>query len=208
MQPKIDFVSLTDDLLPQVVAIHSQAFAGQMNVKLGRKYLFHFFEWFTNYPNNISVIAIENGQSVRGYVIGAPLDYTSDLNRDLFWIAVESIILRPPLWVDEKIRTALIARARILMRLENGKACTPEIPLPSVSLVGIGVNPGSQKSGIGFQLMQTFEERAKALQMRSMRLSVFPENHGARRLYEKCGWTAYPNDVVPNKTMYYYKVIG
>lgn len=208
MQNQLSFVPLIEPLIPQVVDIHSHAFAGQMNVKLGRNYLYRFFKWFVNYPNSISVVAIESGNRVRGYVIGAPLGYDSVLNRELFWIAAGSLIIRPSLWFKQNIRNAVVSRAITLIRITQQKDQLPKLPLPTASLVGIGVEPQFQKGGIGIQLMQNFEEKSKTMQMRSMRLSVYPNNYQARRLYEKCGWSAFSTAVPTNRTMYYCKLVS
>jgi ribosomal protein S18 acetylase RimI-like enzyme len=207
LHSELDFVPLTEDFIPQVVDIHSQAFAGQMNVRLGKKYLFYFFKWFINYPYPISIVAIENGKYVRGYVIGAPLGYEIALNRDLFWVTAGCIISRPSLWFMQNIRGAVIGRLKILVGLPQTKVQYPQLPSPVASLVGIGVAPHYQKWGIGNQLMQIFEEKSKLMQMKSMRLSVYPDNQGARHLYEKCGWSAFSNVASSGKAMFYYKLI-
>lgn len=208
MQNQLSFVPLTETLIPQVVNIHSQAFAGQMNVKLGQNYLSHFFKWFVNYPDSISVVVIENGNRVRGYVIGAPLGYDSVLNKNLFWIAAGNLLIRPSLWFEQNIRNAVVIRMKTLLGVARQNNQSPELPLPTASLVGIGVEPQFQNGGIGNQLMQLFEEESRIKQMRSMRLSVYPDNHQARHLYEKCGWSAISTVVTKNRTIYYYKLIS
>jgi len=207
MQSELDFVPLTEKFISQVVDIHSQAFKGQMNVNLGKIYLYGFFNWYVDYRDSISFVAIENGEHIRGYVIGAPLGYEIRMNRDLFWVTAGSLISRPALWFKRNIRDTVIVRAKMLLGFQQSKIDYPQLPLPVVSLVGIGVDPQYQKGGIGFQLMRIFEKKSEEMHMKSMRLSVYPDNLRARRLYEKCGWSAFSNFEQPKRAMYYYKEI-
>ena len=55
--------------------------------------------------------------------------------------------------------------------------------------------------------MKAFEERAGEMRMASLRLSVYPDNVGARRLYERCGWQALPQPASASGTIYYGLVL-
>ena len=77
----------------------------------------------------------------------------------------------------------------------------------SLAWIGIAVARSAFGKGVGFALMKSFESRARALQMASLRLSVYPDNSPARRLYERCGWRPLQHSESSTGTIYYGLVI-
>ena len=55
---------------------------------------------------------------------------------------------------------------------------------------GIAVAPHLRGQGVGGRLLQAIEDHARCLGERSIRLDVIDTNPGARRLYERSGFTA------------------
>lgn len=82
------------------------------------------------------------------------------------------------------------------------------LPYPTISLVGIGVLPAVHGKGIGETLMKAFEKKAIQQGGKSLQLSVYPKNTGARGLYEKTGWQSWQGVKSASGAMYYYKIIS
>jgi len=197
------------EFIPAVARLQQIALAGYLNTRLGQRYQEAFVRWFCEDKDAIALVALGKGDQLLGYVVGAPLGYATVLNRAVLRPALIGISARPWLLLDRRFRKA--ARGRLSMLLGGnatsaGAAPQPELPSPTVSLVGIGVQPESRGQGIGLALIAAFEEQARARAARSLRLSVYPDNYAARRLYERAGW--HPA-VEPDsyQAMYYFKFL-
>lgn len=201
-------VEMTEDVVPQVVEMHLQAFDGYMSTRLGPTYVNALIRWFYNSDKTISLVALDDTGKPAGYVIGAPVGYTVAMNRDIFRHAALATMSRPALLFDQRILRTAFGRIKLLAGKQAPKGETPELLEPTMSLVGIGVSPHAQGAGIGRQLVEAFEARSRELGARSMRLSVYPDNPAARRLYEKCGWQAYREPSIPGSTMFYFHTLG
>lgn len=204
----VQIMPLPRELIPAVARLQQQAFAGYLNARLGLRYQRAFIRWFYEAEDAIALVAMSESGDLLGYVVGAPIGYGARLNRAIFWPAVISILLRPWLFLDGYFRHMVAGRVRILTgRGQPATAGTPALPAPTYSLVGIGVVPKARGRGIGAQLVDAFEVAATAQAVCSVRLSIYPHNTAARRLYEKQGWQAQP-DPAPGAAMYYYKILG
>jgi ribosomal protein S18 acetylase RimI-like enzyme len=60
--------------------------------------------------------------------------------------------------------------------------------------LGLGVREGDRGRGVGRALMLAAEERARADGLSRLSLSVEPENHRAKRLYESLGYVDFGPD--------------
>jgi ribosomal protein S18 acetylase RimI-like enzyme len=60
--------------------------------------------------------------------------------------------------------------------------------------LGIGVREGYRSRGVGRALMLAAEERARADGLARLSLSVEPENHRAKRLYQSLGYVDFGPD--------------
>ncbi len=195
------------ELIPAIAALQQVAFAGYLNARLGQRYQEAFIRWFVEDRDAIALVALGEEGRLLGYVVGAPLGYAAALNRVVLWPALTGIITRPWLFLDQRFRQAVRGRLSIFLGGDNASAGAthqPELPTPTFSLVGIGVQPESRGQGVGLALINAFEEQAGARGGRSVRLSVYPENDPARRLYEKAGWHA-AAEPGRQRAMYYYK---
>lgn len=200
-------VSLVDDLLLEIVDLHIEAFHGYMNSRLGRGYVLAFLNWFCKQKDAIALAAVNPQNKPVGYVVGAPVGYEQTMNRDLFWIASIALMMRPWLFLDGAVRHTVAQRFRLLLSQKNAPQAKLTLPEPVMSLVGIGVASSAAGQGIGTSLMLAFETKAVQLGMTSMRLSVYPGNLAARRLYEKNGWRPFVEQVEPGQAMYYSKML-
>lgn len=203
----IDICPMTPEMIDGVCDVHFQAFHGAMNTFLGVSYVRRFFEWFINAENGISLGAKINSPRKRivGYAIGIPPALGKRLDRDLLGVACWNAGIRPWLFLKPQIRATV--KKRLLSMVSVPRYAVPQIVLPEpvMSLVGIAVIPGLQGHNIGQHLLYAFENQAREIMTRSLKLSVYPENVRARRMYEKCGWLPWDDHIEPGTAMYYYK---
>jgi ribosomal protein S18 acetylase RimI-like enzyme len=179
---------MTEEIVPSVCRLHRVAFRGLMSARLGASYLCGFVSWFLRAQRAIALVATDDDGKLLGYVIGAPVGYGASMNRDLMWVAARSMIVRPWLFLNSQVRATVRARLRVM--LGRTTSDTHDLPTPTMSLVGIAVSPEAAGNRVGSMLVEAFENRACALKMASMQLSVYPGNMPARRLYERRGWQA------------------
>ena len=202
--------SMNEQMVEEVSYIHMEAFKGSMNTLLGVRYLKNFFKWFLNLEEGVALVVkkkINKKMQVVGYVVGAPLGYGKALNQDLFWIVFKSILVRPWLLFKPQFRSTIKARLVTLFRSPPIQIGKTELPSPVLSLVGLGVLPRQQGEGLGKELLCAFEAQARRLCMRSLVLSVYPENSTARHIYEKCGWFPFEKKDTSEKAITYFRIL-
>ncbi len=199
---------MTETMVNEVSSVHFGAFKGAMNTRLGKIYVRRFLQWFLQREECIALVAIlktEGNERIAGYVIGAPLGYGKVMNRDLFWVAAWNIVIRPWLLLSNQFRSTIKARFVAFFTSPHNQVAEIDLPTPAISLVGLAVMPDQQGQSIGKELLLAFEKQARDLRIRSLRLSVYPENSAARHVYEKCAWVSCESSVEPGKAMTYYK---
>lgn len=195
------------EMVDSVAELHMTAFQGYTNTLIGMPYVRAFIRWFSETDDAIALCAIDKTNTPVGYVVGAPLGYTTDLNKKILWPAVTGVLMRPRLFFNPRFRWIVANKIRSLMkRGENQSNKIPILPSPIISLVGIGVPPEARGQGIGQKLLTAFEFFAIETKSKSMRLSVYSDNMAACTLYTKAGWKSL--DDVSGPLIYYYKLIG
>jgi ribosomal protein S18 acetylase RimI-like enzyme len=192
---------MTAGRVAAVCDLHMMAAASTPSARLGRRYVLAFMSWFATAGHTIALVAETEPGHVVGYAIGAPVGYAAALTLHLAWIGTAAVLLRPWMLFDHRIWATV--RARIGFVFSRSASNTTGLPAPTMSLVGIAVAPPAAGQGVGVELMKAFEKQARDMCMASLRLSVYPENTGARRLYERCGWRPLPHPPTPSGTMYY-----
>ncbi|MDC8447742.1 MAG: GNAT family N-acetyltransferase [Nitrospira sp.] len=186
--------------------IHLQAFSGYLNARLGAGYARALIDWFAQQGDAIALAAIDGNHRVIGYAIGAPVTISLKLRGDLFWITVRSIVLRPWLILDKRLWK--VGYARLVKKNDaDNISHEQDLPHPTMSLFGIGVEPPHRRKGVGQQLLLAFEERAKALKYRSLLLWVYADKATTRRLYEKCGWHPCPGSIESTGAIKYVRLL-
>jgi len=186
--------------------IHLQAFSGYLNALLGAGYARALIDWFAQQGDAIALAAIDGNHRVIGYAIGAPETINHKLRDDLFWVTVRSIVSRPWLILDKRLWK--VGYARLVKKKDaDNSNYEPELPEPTMSLFGIGVEPPHRRKGVGQQLLFAFEERAKALKYRSLLLWVYADRATTRRLYEKCGWRPCPGSIESTGAIKYVRLL-
>lgn len=180
---------MSTQMVDSVVNLHMAAFCEAMSSRLGRHYLRSFFCWFIKYEKGISLVALK-GDKISGYIVGAPLGYQKEMNKNLAWVAACCFLKKPSLLFSSDIQRQLFKRFCGLLVSEKGNDVS--VPLaPCYSLVGIGVFPSAQGKGIGGRLIKAFEKEASRRGAVSLRLSVNSDNDRARRVYEQAGWSVW-----------------
>jgi ribosomal protein S18 acetylase RimI-like enzyme len=193
-------------MVDHVAELHLVAFEGYTNTLIGKPYVRTFISWFCEADEAIALCAIDRTNTPVGYVFGAPLGYSTKLNKKILWPAITGILLRPWLVFNNRLRWIVVNRVRkLIMREKLDMNEKPILPSPTMSLVGIGVHPKSRGQGVGQKLLMAFELSTIEAKAKSMRLSVYPEKIAARKLYTKAGWKSF--DDVKGPLIYYYKSI-
>ena len=206
----IRITKMTKEMIEDVSNVHMEAFKGSMNTRLGKNYIKKFLEWFVNLEKAVKLVAIvriQESERIVGYLVGAPMNYGKNMNRDLFWVASWSGCLRPWLLLNRQFRQTLMVRLTGFLQRTEGQCENEELPIPVMSLVGIGVLPNLQGQSIAKKLIGAFEQNAREMNVRSLRLSVYPENVIARHVYEKCGWVLSEGAATPGKSILYYRIL-
>ena len=191
--------------LDKIIAIHKAAFAGYTNTLVGERYLHAFFRFFMSDNKAIALKATLDGEIV-GYVVGARVGYGKAMRQETLWPAVTGILTRPWLIFKKRFREALSRQiSSILHANQQTNPDEPDLQAPIYSLVGIGVDPTIRGKRVGQQLTRAFEQEARRLAAKSVRLSVYGDNRSARRMYERQGWETLNDDVQDSRLIYYFK---
>ena len=136
--------------------IHLQAFSGYLNARLGVGYARALIDWFAQQGDAIALAAMDGNHQVIGYAIGAPVTINHKLRGDLFWITARSIVLRPWLILDKRLWK--VGYARLAKKNDAGNIShEQDLPKPTMSLFGIGVEPPHRRKGVGQQLLLAFK---------------------------------------------------
>jgi GNAT superfamily N-acetyltransferase len=186
--------------------VHREAFSGYLNARLGAMYASALIRWFAHEKEAIAIAAVDSHDRVIGYAIGAPSHLVPVLRQNMFWVTVGSLVLRP--WLLFDIRLWKVGTARLKGVLGPGDSHrSSDLPEPAMSLFGIGVVSSQRKTGVGLRLLQAFENKARALGMRSLLLWVYEDKTATRRLYEKCGWRHCPNSSRSTEVAKYIRLL-
>ncbi len=200
----MDIIDIEEQFISQVAYVHQHAFQGYVNSQLGQGYIKSFINWFAKNDQSIALCAIDQ-EEICGYLVGAPIGYTNELNKAIFWNAFLGTVTH--FWVFFKPKYFRVLMARLGL-YGSPSSQIPDLPRPTMSLVGIGVLPSARGKGVGKNLIQTFENCALQQNMGSLRLSVYPDNTAARKLYESMGWEPCKDVVTPSGAIYYHKIIS
>jgi ribosomal protein S18 acetylase RimI-like enzyme len=209
-KPRIEIVPLDKNVLEPAVSIYLDAFKENISGKVGRAYPRRFLRWFAEADIGIALAAMAKGEVV-GFVVGAPIGYQKRLNRDLFWVVLWSLLVRPWALFSGNMLGSLWGRLQVALGIKSElKPSSNSKQEPArdnvqgndsvnryclekcMSLVGIGVSLKARGLGVGSALMARFEEQAREAGMRSLRLSVFTDNEAAIAAYKKAGWSEQP----------------
>ena len=114
MEYEVVIAEYTSHDFDALVPLHLTAFKGYMNASLGRKYVRHFFAWFLGSPQTITLKAEIYGR-ICGYVVGAPVGYDRELNRDLFYIGLKGILSHPSVLLHQNFTKA--AKTKLILLL-------------------------------------------------------------------------------------------
>jgi ribosomal protein S18 acetylase RimI-like enzyme len=183
--------------IPSLTRLHRVVFDGTIGVALGEKYSSNFIEWFVCSSKAIVLVARED-EMTAGYVFGALNGYASEMNRALLGVIFGALLTHPCVICDPRLLRQIPARLRSLLRLPSRSIAT-SVPVSDPTsrvyrLTAIGVSPRYRKRGLGKMLMEAYEQRVWDLGFDMIHLSVYSQNHEARRLYERCGWYPVSNN--------------
>jgi GNAT superfamily N-acetyltransferase len=196
------------EILSAVAQLHFEAFAGYINTHLGMRYVSALLKWFLHADRAIAIAAFDvEKEHIVGYAIGAPVGYQRRLNRDLSWIVVIQILMRPSLLMDARFWNKVRARLKSLLMSTSAQHARVKLPEPIMSLVAIGVIPSARRNGVGVRLLRAFEAIAAEVGVNSLMLSVYRDNTTARQFYEKSGWQPSIDADQKSEGLWYYRLV-
>jgi len=198
--------SLETGDIPRVVEIFCVQFANLSWTRLGKNFIRKFIRWHFNFHPELALVA-ESDNQVIGFIVGATGGHREYYRQVLGYAFPEFLagtlrrpwlLLKPyflALWVD------------LFKGVRSGGKNQRD---PAVSKTGekkaiisfVAVTAAAQKTGIGTNLKQAFEQAA--FQAGIQVLSAYTEinNYAARRLNEKRGWQLVREE--PRRKMVYY----
>jgi ribosomal protein S18 acetylase RimI-like enzyme len=197
---------MTEASLDSVVEVHLAAFPDYMNTQLGRGYLHAFLRGFLQREDTVALLALRESGQVLGYAAGAPVQSSPEMNRALVPAAILAVLSKPWILGTPRIRRTAWQRIRSIFGAREAAKPTPLLPMPTLSLVSIAVDPQARGRSVGEQLIKAIERVAKERGCAALRLSVYPQNAGARRFYEKNDWVPFQESVPEGHAMYYSKI--
>lgn len=188
--------------LPDVVRIHQEAFPDSALTLMGPTIVERYYRWqlIGDHPDPIAVGTWLDG-NLAGFLFGGVRrDAVSGFARR-FLPAVVIAALRHPSGARELALPQVANVARLMRRrrpaaVESGGTTGTDVRAPAepepdprpFGVLAVAVIGSALGSGAAEQLMDAAEDRARAIEARSMNLSVRPENHRAIRFYERLGW--------------------
>ena len=176
-----------------------QCFPESLATKLGLAYVQKTFDWYMGHANRF-LFHVEMNNEVVGYCGGfvptKPGDGSSSGTlQHAFNEALKGLAKKPWLLFHAEVKPHYPFLWRNIKRRVTGKMKPAVVPTlnskpfePYCGLVVIGVLPTYRGKGIAQQLMDEFEERAKALHQSQCKLSVKKNNTRALQAYKKQGW--------------------
>ncbi|GJL49656.1 GNAT family N-acetyltransferase [Candidatus Nitrospira salsa] len=204
----VSVVPVNKEVIAALTQLHLSTFADYIHARIGEGYVRAFLDWFRCPENGVALVAINAKGEPLGYVVGATVGYVQAMNRDLFWVGLGAMMMRPWLCFEAGIRKKVEERVKLASGYSACPHQEPTIPEPTMSLVSLAVLPSVRRQKIGLRLVESFEAQSKQLAARSLRLSVYPSNVIARRFYEQCGWQPFSGQVRNTGEMYYYRIIN
>jgi len=162
--------------LPQVVAIHQQAFQGFHMTLLGSRFLAGYYQTVLDYPDSIFLAAVDAEQML-GFVAGF-------VNPSRFYALLRARKRALAL----AAATHLALRPHLSLRRAQTLADTGDQP-HLAELASIGVSPKAQGRGIGKALTLVFLDAARQKQAIEVMLTTDAHNNDAvNRFYQNLGF--------------------
>jgi len=180
--PPIPIRAVQANDLPQVVAIHQQAFKGFHMTLLGPRFLARYYQTVLDYPYSIFLAAVDDARML-GFVAGFvnPPQFYAMLRarkRALALAAATHLVLRPHLW------------RRTLSSLRRAQSLADTGDQPHLAeLASIGVSPAAQGRGVGKALTLAFLDATRQRQATEVMLTTDAHNNDAvNRFYQNLGF--------------------
>lgn len=175
--------------------LHSDALPDGFFVDLGPRFLRCYHRSFLTSPAGVAILAESGGETV-GFIVGTideATHYRHVIRRDRFALGTRALVAlgANPLLAARFIRTRALRYLRGVVRLSRPAADLPA-DVASIATSGVlshmAVEFSSRGAGIGSTLLCAFEETARALGARTIRLSTATGNTAAQSFYERAGW--------------------
>jgi ribosomal protein S18 acetylase RimI-like enzyme len=179
--------------LPQVVAIHVEAFPNSAITSLGPEAIRRYYSWILDGPHDAKLTGAWIGTTLVGFCAAGVFRGAMNgfLRANRRYLAMQ-IARHPRLLLSPLIRDRLQLAARVTLRFSGlARARPPAGPSspPSFGILSIATARRARGAGAGRALMAEAEARARTHGFRTMNLTVHPDNQRALQFYENLGWT-------------------
>lgn len=188
--------------LHDIAVCHTRAFPDSFTTRLGVSFVRSMLGWYLSDDKKFLLYYSDGSQCV-GYC-GAYINdgtsatgSTSGMIQHAFSDAIKSLVKKPWLLFHREMRKNYkmifrnVLRKLGLLKKKSKPETKPVPKKPSkivVGIVGIGVIPEAQGTGIGSQLLQAFEKTVREKGFENVNLSVKKDNEKAIRAYTRNGW--------------------
>jgi len=177
--------------IPGMARCHIKSFPARFMTEMGHHWLCALYRFFIRHKRSICRVAVDADGKVIGLAAGGYPHIREEFLRSalfryshlLLWKFLSKRLVR---------RVLLKELARKLQR-KNAAALSKDISTPgagirSGNLLSICVLPECEGTGVGGELIQSFQLACKAEGYQRLTLSVDKENSRAAAFYEKHGW--------------------
>lgn len=203
----IKIENINNSQVNEILQLHLKIFDGFYGMRLGKIYNRKLITWFANDKEAVGFVAYSDNRIV-GYVFGAPLGYRQRMTQHLLPYVVLGVIFHPWILFDYKFLLVIFKNLKdTVSRNKKEKNEFLDLPLPIISLVGIGVMESYQSKGVGQSLINRFQEYSKQHGFKTIRLSVHEHNDKAKKFYSNNGWKYYSFATL-NSLVYYYFLLS
>ena len=179
-----------------LASIHKKAFPDFFLTTLGVNFLKDYYKASLTSINSISIGAVDDKRNIVGFAVGSIKSkgyHKNLLFENFFLFTTRAIIL---------ILTKPLAIIRLIKNLDKNH--TSEDDGNYSELLSIGILPELKGSGIGKELLFSFEKEVKIRGGNKIALTTdFENNERVIAFYEKCGYQKfYSFTTFPSRKMY------
>jgi ribosomal protein S18 acetylase RimI-like enzyme len=170
-----------------------EAFPRSALSRLGAEAVRRYYEWQFMAPHKAHFLGIFENRRLLGFLLCGLFHEAMGgyLKRNGAWI-MKVMLLRPCLILHPEIRTGIrqVLRRLYGSRTSSGNLGASIIPVEKkvFGVLAIAVHPRQQRRGIARSLMMRSELFASEGGFSEIRLTVDPNNHGAKAFYQGLGY--------------------
>lgn len=186
---QIRFLIIHD--LPQVAKIHIAAFPKSFLSGLGQEVVRRYYEWQLVGPHETTALGAFSQDTLQGFCFGGIFRGAMNgfLRTNRYYL-IGKILTHPWVIMNSEFRQRMLMgwRLKFFQKVNLHPTVKSGPAARHFGILSIGVDPESQRQGIGRLLMEVAEEEARKKGHQETLLTVALNNLEAISFYEKLGW--------------------